>query len=199
MVLLIGLLALERGVDCDCCCANSCCCRMEEIRWGGCGGASPVLVALLLLVLSCGGGGAGQVRWGGSGGADDLILPLLMVFVLPMLSWLFDTIELEDVVLVSVATLFAEPLLTSFDLSSSATALATLFAEPKFGSVVSGAKLMGKCDRLVLETLRTGGGGGGFMAGGFGGGAAGRPIGLFCLDNDSDDVKLDGGPRSVPK
>lgn len=92
-----------------------------------------------------------------------------------MLSWLFDTIELEDVVLVSVATLFAEPLLTSFDLSSSATALATLLAEPKFGSGASGAKLMGKCDRLVLETLRMGGGGGGFIAGGFGGGAAGRP------------------------
>lgn len=90
--------------------------------------------------------------------------------------------------LVSVATLFAEPLLTSFDLSSSATALATLLAEPKFGSGgVSGAKLMGKCDRLVLDTLRIGGGGGGFMAGGFGGGAAGRPIGLFCLDNDSED------------
>lgn len=158
-----------------------------------------MLVALLLLVLSCGGGGAGHVRCGGSGGAVDLILPLLVVLVLAMLSWLFDTIELEDVVLVSVATLFAEPLLTSLDLSSSATALATLFAEPKFGSVGSGAKLMGKCDRLVLETLRIGGGGGGFMAGGFGGGAAGRPIGLFCLANDSEDVKLDGGPRRVPK
>lgn len=147
-----------------------------------------LLLVLVLRVLSCGGGGAGQVRWGGRGGAAvDLILPLLRVFVLPMLSWLFDTIELEDVVLVSVATLFAEPLLTSFDLSSSATALATLLAEPKFGSGVSGAKLMGKCDRLVLDTLRIGGGGGGFIAGGFGGGAAGRPIGLFCLDNDSDD------------
>lgn len=147
-----------------------------------------MLILLLVLVLSCGGGGAGQVRWGGSGGAAvDLILPLLRVFVLPILSWLCDTIELEDVVLVSVATLFAEPLLTSFDLSSSATALATLLAEPKFGSGGSGAKLMGKCDRLVLDTLRTGGGGGGFMAGGFGGGAAGRPIGLFCLASDSDD------------
>lgn len=151
--------------------------------------------------MSCGGGGAGHVRCGGRGGAAvDLILTLLRVFVLPMLSWLFDTIELEDVVLVSVATLFAEPLLTSFDLSSSATALATLLAEPKFvGSGASGAKLMGKCDRFVLETLLMGGGGGGFIAGGFGGGAAGRPIGLFCLDNDSDDWKFDGGPRNVPK
>lgn len=172
---------------------------MEEIRWGGWGGASPVPGTLLLLMLSCGGGGAGQVRWGGRGGAVDFILPLLRVFVLPMLSWLFDTIELEDVVLVSVATLFAEPLLTSFDLSSSATALATLLAEPKLGSGASGAKLMGKCDRFVLETLRIGGGGGGFIAGGFGGGAAGRPMGLFCLAIDSEDVKFDGGPRSVPK
>lgn len=37
------------------------------------------------------------------------------------------------------------------------------------------------------------------MTGGFGGGAAGRPMGLFCLAIDSDDWKLDGGPRSVPK
>lgn len=119
--------------------------------------------------------------------------------MLVILSWLAEIIELEDVVVVSAATLFAEPLLTSFDLSSSATALATLLAEPKLGSGVSGAKLMGKCERLVLDTLRTGGGGGGFMTGGFGGGAAGRPIGLFCLAIDSDDWKFDGGPRNVPK
>lgn len=128
------------------------------------------------------------------------MLPLLSVFVL---SWLVETIELEEVVLASVATLLAEPepvLLLSFDLSSSATALATLLADPKLGSDgVSGARLMGKCDRFVLDTLRIGGGGGGFMTGGFGGGAAGRPIGLFCLAMDSDDWKLDGGPRSVPK
>lgn len=103
-----------------------------------------------------------------------------------MLSWLVE-IELEEVVAVSVATLFAEPLLTSFDLSSSATALATLLADPKFGSETSGARLMGRCDRLVFDTLRTGGGGGGFITGGFGGGAAGRPIGLFCLEIDSED------------
>lgn len=132
-----------------------------------------------------------------------MMLPLLSVFVL---SVLVDTIELEEVVLASVATLFAEPppvppLLLSFDLSSSVTAelMLTLLAEPKLGSGVSGARLIGKCDRFVLDTLRIGGGGGGFMTGGLGGGAAGRPMGLFCLAMDSDDWKLDGGPRSVPK
>lgn len=120
-----------------------------------------------------------------------MMLPLLSVFSL--LNWLLlpvDTIELEEVVLASVETLFTEPpLLLSFDLSSSAR-LATLLAEPKLvvdavGS--SGARLIGKCDRFVLDTLRIGGGGGGFMTGGFGGGAAGRPMGLFCLAIDSDD------------
>lgn len=131
------------------------------------------------------------------------MLPLLSVFSL--LSWLLvETIELEEVVLGSVValTLLTDPpalLLFSFDLSSSAR-LATLLAEPKFvvaGS--SGARLIGKCDRFVLDTLRIGGGGGGFMTGGFGGGAAGRPMGLFCLAIDSDDWKLEGGPRNVPK
>lgn len=130
------------------------------------------------------------------------MLPLLSVFSL--LNWLpvVDTIELEEVVLARVATLLTDPpeLLLSFDLSSSAR-LATLLAEPKLVAAGSSgaARLSGKCERFVLDTLRMGGGGGGFMTGGFGGGAAGRPMGLFCLAIDSDDWKLDGGPRSVPK
>lgn len=126
------------------------------------------------------------------------MLPLLSVFSLlnALLLPVDDTIELEEVVLASVATLFTDPppmpppeLLLSFDLSSSAR-LATLLAEPKLVAVdagSSGARLIGKCDRFVLDTLRIGGGGGGFMTGGFGGGAAGRPMGLFCLAIDSDD------------
>lgn len=126
------------------------------------------------------------------------MLPLLSVFSLlnALLLPVDDTIELEEVVLASVATLLTDPppmpppeLLLSFDLSSSAR-LATLLAEPKLAVVdagSSGARLIGKCDRFVLDTLRIGGGGGGFMTGGFGGGAAGRPIGLFCLAIDSDD------------
>lgn len=124
------------------------------------------------------------------------MLPLLSVFSLlnALLLPVDDTIELEEVVLASVATLFTDPppppeLLLSFDLSSSAR-LATLLAEPKLVVVdagSSGARLSGKCDRFVLDTLRIGGGGGGFMTGGFGGGAAGRPMGLFCLAIDSDD------------
>lgn len=124
------------------------------------------------------------------------MLPLLSVFSLlnALLLPVDDTIELEEVVLASVATLLTDPppppeLLLSFDLSSSAR-LATLLAEPKLAVVDAGssrARLIGKCDRFVLDTLRIGGGGGGFMTGGFGGGAAGRPIGLFCLAIDSDD------------
>lgn len=122
------------------------------------------------------------------------MLPLLSVFSLlnALLLPVDETIELEEVVLASVATLLTDPppppeLLFSFDLSSSAR-LATLLAEPKLAVAgSSGARLIGKCDRFVLDTLRIGGGGGGFMTGGFGGGAAGRPMGLFCLAIDSDD------------
>lgn len=119
------------------------------------------------------------------------MLPLLSVFSLlnALLLPVDETIELEEVVLASVATLLTDPppLLLSFDLSSSAR-LATLLAEPKLAVAgSSGARLIGKCDRFVLDTLRIGGGGGGFMTGGFGGGAAGRPMGLFCLAIDSDD------------
>lgn len=122
------------------------------------------------------------------------MLPLLSVFSLlnALLLPVDETIELEEVVLASVATLLTDPppppeLLFSFDLSSSAR-LATLLAEPKLAAAgSSGARLIGKCDRFVLDTLRIGGGGGGFMTGGFGGGAAGRPMGLFCLAIDSDD------------